>query len=270
MSALADTPIPGAGLDPARMPGHFLLAQLGKRVLRPGGIGLTRRLLALAAIGPADHVVEFGPGLGVTARRVLACGPASYTGVERDELAAAATAGRLGPGPDRRCVVGAAQATGLEPARATLVVGEAMLTMQRDERKREIVAEAWRLLQPGGRYVIHELALRPDDVPAAVEDEVATALSQAIHVGARPLTVADWRRLLTDQGFTVAAQAEATMALLHPSRVLCDERLGAVRIGFNMLRRPVARRRVLEMRRVFRRHRAHMAAVGLIAVKPGR
>jgi len=30
--------LPGSDLDVAKMPGHWLLARLGKRVLRPGGL----------------------------------------------------------------------------------------------------------------------------------------------------------------------------------------------------------------------------------------
>src|SRR5262245_47841761 len=72
-----------------KIPGHWLLARLGKRVLRPGGLELTRRLLAELAISPSDDVVEFAPGLGVTARLVLAHKPESYIAVERDPNAAA-------------------------------------------------------------------------------------------------------------------------------------------------------------------------------------
>lgn len=53
----------GAGLDIDKMPAHWLMARLGKRVLRPGGRQMTRWLLEHAAIGPADDVVEFAPGL---------------------------------------------------------------------------------------------------------------------------------------------------------------------------------------------------------------
>ena len=34
-----------SGPPPEKMPGHWLLARLGKRVLRPGGLELTQRLL---------------------------------------------------------------------------------------------------------------------------------------------------------------------------------------------------------------------------------
>jgi hypothetical protein len=77
--------------DVAKMPGHWVLARLGKRVLRPRGIGLTRQMLAALRITPADHVVEFAPGMGVTAQMTLQTNPASYTAIERDE-----SAGRYG------------------------------------------------------------------------------------------------------------------------------------------------------------------------------
>jgi hypothetical protein len=44
--------------DPARMPGHWLLARVGKRVLRPGGRSMTEAMLAALEISSADRVVE--------------------------------------------------------------------------------------------------------------------------------------------------------------------------------------------------------------------
>ncbi|PRC44304.1 SAM-dependent methyltransferase, partial [Mycobacterium sp. ITM-2017-0098] len=45
---MADSPLPLAERSDADLPGHWLLARLGKRVLRPGGLELTTRLLAAA------------------------------------------------------------------------------------------------------------------------------------------------------------------------------------------------------------------------------
>ena len=45
--------LPLAERDAAHVPGHWLLARLGKRVLRPGGKELTERMLA---DGPAGRV----------------------------------------------------------------------------------------------------------------------------------------------------------------------------------------------------------------------
>jgi hypothetical protein len=56
---------PGGGLDPARMPGHRLMARLGKRVLRPGGRDLTEWMLERLDIGPDDFVLDPGGRLGL-------------------------------------------------------------------------------------------------------------------------------------------------------------------------------------------------------------
>jgi ubiquinone/menaquinone biosynthesis C-methylase UbiE len=138
------------------MPGHWVLVRLGKRVLRPGGMGLTRRLLKLLDINRSDEVIEFAPGMGTTARLTLALAPSSYTAIERDEAAARIVQSYLAR-DKQRCVVGSASETGLPAESATVVYGEAMLTMQTEEVKRSIVREAQRLLKHGGRYGIHEM-----------------------------------------------------------------------------------------------------------------
>src|SRR5688572_30301444 len=83
-------PLPGDGLDAARMPGHWLLARLGKRVLRPGGVELTRWMLDALDVDPRDRVVELAAGLGATARLTLTRHPAAYTAVDRNPAAVAA------------------------------------------------------------------------------------------------------------------------------------------------------------------------------------
>ena len=72
-----DNPLPYAQRRAEDAPGHWLLARLGKRVLRPGGLELTRKLLKNANLTDAD-VVELAPGLGRTATELLSFQPASY------------------------------------------------------------------------------------------------------------------------------------------------------------------------------------------------
>ena len=249
--------------------GHWLLARLGKRVLRPGGVELTRTLLARAQVTGAD-VVELAPGLGRTATEILARGPRSYVGAESDPDAANVVRGVLTEhGAENGAVLVAdAAATGLPDASSDVVIGEAMLTMQGDAAKRAIVAEASRVLRPHGRYAIHELALTPDTVSEEISTDIRQSLARAIKVNARPLTVAEWSQLLTDHGLVVDHVATAPMALLQPRRVLADEGLvGALRFASNLLVHRDARKRVLGMRRTFRRHRDRLAAVAIVAHK---
>jgi SAM-dependent methyltransferase len=265
MDVVNEAELPGAGLDVSRMPGHWLLARLGKRVLRPGGLELTREMLDLLNIGLDDDVVELAPGLGVTTRLVLARRPASFTAVERDRDAAAHVSSLLTT-PTHRCVMGRAEHTGLEDGSATVVFGEAMLSMQTPKSKLRITGEARRILRPGGRYGIHELALSPDSLDEAVKLQVEQELSAAIHVGARPLTCSEWTTLLEGSGFRVVAARTSPMHLLEPARLVADEGLErTLRIMLNIARDRAARARVLAMRRTFRKWQEHLCAVSLVA-----
>lgn len=250
-----------------KMPGHWLLAQMGKRVLRPGGRELTRWMLTKLAIDSNDAVVEFAPGLGETARVVLARKPASYTAIERDGDAMR-TIEKLLNRPNQRCLLGTAEATGLPDQSASVVYGEAMLSMQAGPTKARIVGEAARLLGPSGRYAIHEMCLTPDGIDAGIGDAIIRELSDEIHVGVRPLMVEEWRSLLTKAGFTIVCEKLAPMHLLEPIRLVRDEGFsGAIRFIWNVSRNAEANRRVRSMRRVFRNYRRHLAAISLVAVK---
>jgi len=263
--------LPGAGLDVNKMPGHWVLARLGKRVLRPGGMELTRWLVETLDIGSTDRVVEFAPGMGRTAELVLQRQPRHYTAVERDADAARIVQRWLATErDDRRVITGQAQETGLPDACASVVYGEAMLTMQPETRRRQIIAEAFRLLEPGGRYGIHELALdRIDPDDAEKTQAIRKRITSAIHHQAHPMRVEDWTAMLEAAGFTVEHRLTVPMALLEPRRLIRDEGLlGALRFAGRLLTRGPERRRVLEMKRTFRSLRPHLAAVGLVACKP--
>ena len=254
--------------EASRMQGHWLLARLGKRVLRPGGIDLTRRMLAAAALAPGERVVELGPGVGRTAELLLARHPSSYHGVDPNPEGRKQVAAVLERHPGAEYVVADAAATGLPAASADLVVGEAMLTIQSDEHKREIVAEAVRLLAPGGRYAIHELALRGDRSPTELE-AARKELSRTIRVGARPLPLEAWKDLLTDAGLVVEWTGTAPMHLLEPGRLVQDEGLlGAARFWRNVRRTPGARDRVRAMRQAFQLQGELLSAVGIVARRP--
>jgi SAM-dependent methyltransferase len=260
--------LPGTELDAAKMPGHWLLARLGKRVLRPGGLKLTRALLDGLAIGPDDAVVEFAPGLGVTARMILQRRPRHYTAIERDAKAAQWTARQLPSNPEVTVAVGRADRTSLPAASASVVIGEAMLSMQTAEHKRLIAAEAFRVLRPGGRYGIHELAIVPGDMPADEKRAIDWELSSAIHVGARPLPIQEWKALLEGVGFRVVAIDLAPMHLLRPLRLLQDEGVvGTLRLAKNLVVDGPARRRVLAMRQVFERYQRNLSAIYIVAQK---
>lgn len=48
-------------VDYKQVPGHWILASLGKRVLRPGGLKTTRWMIEGLDVTGQDEVIEFAP-----------------------------------------------------------------------------------------------------------------------------------------------------------------------------------------------------------------
>lgn len=212
--------------------------------------------------------MEFAPGLGKTAEQIIENNIASYTGIDSDEAAVTRITGITAPvnGKVRQAQ---AQETGLEDNSADVVIGEAMLTMQGEKNKEAIIAEARRILRPGGRYAIHELALVPDDIDPEYADGLRRKLAQVIRVNARPLTVKEWTNLLEQAGFEVEEVNTAPKLLLSTRRNIADEGvLGVLKILRNVLRDKDLRARVLEMRQTFNEYKQYLAGIGIIARLP--
>lgn len=262
--------MPQAGLSVEKMPAHWLMARLGKRVLRPGGREATRWLLDRARIDRTDDVVELAPGLGLTARALLARGPRSYVGVERDADAARLTEGMLATrrGVQARVVRADAARTGLDDESATLVLGEAMLSMQPARHKQAIIAEAARILRPGGRYLVHELCVYPDSIEPELHTEVEKDLSKSIHVGVRIGTPSQWREWIEAESLVVEAAHVLPMRLLEADRLIQDEGVRrAARFALNVVRTPGAFARLSSVRGTFRKHAATLRAIALVTRK---
>lgn len=259
------SPLPQHERDAESVAGHWLLARIGKKVLRPGGRELSEWLVA-AAPTSGKRVVEFAPGLGLTAALLLENGPASYTGVDSDPDAVAVTRDAIGGRGE--LVVATAQETGLETDSADILVGEAMLTMQGDAAKEQIMAEAGRILETGGAYLVHELCLVPDDLNNEIKTSIRKDLARSIRVNARPLTVAEWTALFDEGGFDVENVELRPMSLLQFRRMVDDEGIGGVaKIVLNLVKDADARKRVLAMRKTFTTHDKHMSAVGFVLRK---
>lgn len=265
-----ELPLPQSDRDPAHLQGHWLLARIGKHVLRPGGKKLTERMLANADIAGKD-VVEFAPGLGLTTRAILERDPKSYRGVDRDpqvvDIISKLTSEKATI--PASCVQRDAADTGLESNSADVVIGEAMLTMQTERGKQAIIGEAFRLLRAGGTYSIHELGLQPDNLDESVKDEVRKALARSIKVNARPLTEQEWRELLEAEGFEVLWRGKEPMALLDMKRNIADEGIGGVlHILRNVLGNKDIRARVLNMKHTFDKYSNELTGIAFVVRKP--
>lgn len=250
-----------------KMPGHWLLARIGKKVLRPGGKELTQKMIDELHITSDNDIVEFAPGLGFTAALALTHTPHSYTGVDAEAEAITLLQSKF-KAKNISFLQGNAAQTSLQSNSKDRVYGEAMLTMHADHRKADIIREAARILKKGGLYGIHELGLTPDNLDEKTKALAQKELALSIKVNARPLTANEWKQLLEENGFKVKKIMNAPMHLLESARMIDDEGiLRTAKITFNILINGKARRRILNMRRVFRKYEGQMNAVAIIAEK---
>lgn len=249
--------------------GHWVLASLGKKVLRPGGRELTMQMLESLDINSNDDVVEFAPGLGHTAKVTCSHLPKSYTAVEINKEAAQVVRKNINPVyPGIKIVLGNAANTTLPNEYATKVYGEAMLTMQSPSRKAKIICEAARILKKGGLYGIHEVGLTPDEISDEKKNEIYTDLSDSIMTVVRPCTSKEWQKLLQDNGFEVVKVFQNKMHLLEKKRMIADEGFcNFLKIMLRILFKPKARKRVMKMRATFRKHSEHINAISIVARK---
>ncbi|RCW64544.1 methyltransferase domain-containing protein [Saliterribacillus persicus] len=253
--------------DYEKMPGHWVLARMGKTVLRPGGIELSKKMITNLHITDRDKVAEFAPGLGITARLALENNPFAYTGIEQDPEAARRVGLYLN-GVNQKCSVANSEETGLENQSTTIVYGEAMLTMQSNKLKNKIIGESHRILEPGGKYGIHEMCLIPDNISEDMKKEIQKDLSSVIRVNARPLTISEWKEILEQNDFSILKVETAPMHLLNIQRLIEDEGVkGTLKLGYNILSTPKARARVLDMKSIFRKYSKYLGAVSIVAQK---
>lgn len=250
-----------------KMPGYQLFSSIGKKVLRPGGVALTEKLIDGLAICAKDTIVEFAPGLGKTAQLVILKKPKAYIGVELDDTYAAALRKKLF-GKNIQIISGNSSNTTLAANFATKAFGEAMLTMQVDHRKAEIISEGYRILKVGGLYGIHELALSPTEISEGKKAEIQRALAEVMKVNARPLTVLEWELLFKSRGFKVLKTETFPMELLNISRVIKDEGFfRTLKIGINILLDSKKRKRMLAIKKVLTKYKANLIATAIVAQK---
>lgn len=246
---------------------HWLLAKLGKKILRPGGKQLTLQLIQSLQISGNDDILEFAPGMGATASLLLRLRPKSYTAVEVNEDAAKNLQKKY-IGKNSHIIISNAAQSQQENGSKDKVLGEAVLTMQADHRKSEIIQEAYRILRKDGLYAIHELCLEPENISEETKAEIQKDLAITMHVNARPLTIIEWKNLFEKEGFKIKEVQFSPMHLLEFKRVIADEGIfNSLKISLNILTNKKIRKRVMQIRHLFRKYQSHLKAVSIIAEK---
>jgi SAM-dependent methyltransferase len=161
---------------------------------------------ALARLEPGDVVLDLGSGGGIdvllSARRVGPHGKA-YGLDMTDEMLELARANQRKAGIENaEFLRGEIEQIPLPDASVDVIISNCVINLSAD--KRRVLAEAFRVLKPGGRFAVADVVVRGDLPP-----EVRRSLELWVGCVAGALEEGEFRRLLTEQGFT-GVEIEAT------------------------------------------------------------
>ena len=184
------------------------LRQVAGDALRPGGLDLTRRALALAALPLGAHVLDLGCGLGTTATTCR-----SEFGL--DTVGLDISAGMLAEAHEHHPALPLAQAPGARlPFRdgaVDAVLAECVLSLLPDLDA--ALVEIHRVLCQDGLLIVSDLYARiPEGAPSGVPGLRDLPLVSCLR-GA--LARADFESRLTAHGFTLILWEDHTEALKH-------------------------------------------------------
>ena len=153
---------------------------------------------ALAQLEPGQVVLDLGSGGGIdvllSARRVGASGKAYGLDMTDDMLELARRNAAEAGVTNVEFLKGQIEAIPLPDASVDVIISNCVINLSGD--KRRVLAEAFRVLKPGGRFGVSDVVVR-GEVPAAVRR------SMELWVGcvAGALEESEFLRLLTDVGF---------------------------------------------------------------------
>src|SRR6267154_2180453 len=171
----------------AQIPGEALQASLG-----------CGNPTALAKLNPGEVVLDLGSGGGIdvllSAKRVGPTGKAYGLDMTDEMLALARENQRKAGATNVEFLKGEIENIPLPDASVDVIISNCVINLSAD--KRRVIAEAFRVLQPGGRFTVSDVVSR-GEVPDAVRRDME------LWVGciAGALEENEYRHLLQDAGF---------------------------------------------------------------------
>jgi len=173
--------------EAAGVPAEALLASLG-----------CGNPTALARLAPGEVVLDLGSGGGIdvllSARRVAPGGKAYGLDMTDDMLELARENQRRAGIENAEFLKGEIESVPLPDGAVDLVISNCVINLSTD--KRRVLAEAFRVLRPGGRFAVSDIVLT-GELPEAVRRSVA-AWTGCV---AGALTEGEYRSLLAEAGF---------------------------------------------------------------------
>jgi ubiquinone/menaquinone biosynthesis C-methylase UbiE len=153
---------------------------------------------ALAQLAPGEVVLDLGSGGGIdvllSAKRVGPTGKAYGLDMTDDMLALARENQRRAGVENVEFLKGEIEAIPLPENAVDVIISNCVINLSAD--KRRVLAEAFRVLKPGGRFAVSDIVMR-GEMPAALRRNVELWIGCV----AGALEEPEYRRLLAEVGF---------------------------------------------------------------------
>jgi arsenite methyltransferase len=153
---------------------------------------------ALAELRPGETVLDLGSGGGIdvllSARRVGATGKVYGLDMTDDMLALAESNRRAAGATNVEFLKGEIERIPLPDASVDVIISNCVINLSAD--KRRVLAEAFRVLKPGGRFAVSDVVAR-----GAMPDAVRRSAELWIGCVAGALEESEYRALLAESGF---------------------------------------------------------------------
>lgn len=187
---------------------------------------------ALAELGEGDVVLDLGSGGGIdvllSARRVGATGKAYGLDMTDDMLTLAKRNAAEAGVTNVEFLRGRIEAIPLPSNSVDVIISNCVINLSGD--KRQVLAEAFRVLKPGGRFAVSDVMVR-GTVPA----DVRRSMELWVGCVAGALEEQEFRTLLAENGFTAIEieptriyKSEDARAFLQESGVNVDENIAEI------------------------------------------
>ncbi len=246
-------------LDP-----YTLLAELGKKVIRPGGCGASETIFRIANFQPGQKVLDIGCGVGTTAIQIASRFGCDVTAVDVDSrMLASAEENIRKAGVSANVILkqGDIQALTFEDDVFDVVTIEAVSMFTRDQQA--AIREAVRVCRPGGYVFDHEFVWTRKP-----SEELLQAFQTNVCSGMSFETEHEWEGLFRAAGQDDNRSLMVPFDLLTPGGMLRDEGLpGTVSLIARALSRWAYLTRVFRLMRGLARVSSCLSSVVVVSQK---
>lgn len=240
------------------------MAELGKKVIHPGGRPSTEQLFKMASFEAGQHVLDIGCGVGTTAILIASRFGCQVTAVDIDpSMVQRANANIRAAGLGDRVTVEQGDILNLRFPDNTferVIIESVMMFVDRPRAAKEVA----RVCKPGG-YVLDHEAFFPLQPPA----EIVELCHKELLPGIAFEEPEDWARLFRSAGLTDIQHVSSPVKFLSPAYMIRDEGLANIlRMMVRMLARPAYFRKTFWFMPRLRKVEPHISYIAFAGRKP--